>query len=285
MTTPKLPDQKMAKIRFFVFYTISVLLVLILAASFTQGHTPNAEKTAAASSSTGVRIAIDELLHQQMEKLEDVRAAYAGKDTSRVALDAIQTEKASFFAVIDSIRKATASLPDATEKQQIETLLTTFGRSAESGVIVLKNAGTSTRDSSAGVASPTREEMDELKEILAQKEQKIIDLEKSAQGTQGSQAVLQEKDKTITTLQNKVTSLETALAQQPKTMQSQSRTDGGASEWKDKYNKIKESNDQLRATNQKYESQANALKTSYKEVIEDNKRLASQIQALKGGKN
>lgn len=283
MTTPKLFNRKATKIRFFALYTISILLVLVLFASFTQGRISDVGKTILpASSAITARTAVDELLHQQMEKLEDARARYAGKDTSRAATDAIQAEKASFFAVVDSIRKATASLSDAEEKQQIEALLTTFSRSAESGVVVLKNAAAA-HDIATGKAGPTQEEMDELKEILAQKEQKIMDLERATRGAQGAQNVIQEKDKTIATLQNKITSLETALAQQPK--QLQPRNDAGAAEWQAKYNKMKEANDQLRSINQKYESQANALKTSYKEVIDDNKRLASQIQALKAGKN
>lgn len=278
MTTPRLFNRRMAKIRFFVLYTISILLVLVLVASFTQDRTGNANKgLLTASSASGTRTAVDELLHQQMEKLEDIRARYA-KDTSRTATDAIQTEKASFFAIVDSVRKAAASLSDA-EKQEVEALLTTFSRSAESGIVVIKGID------SNGKAGPTQAEMDELKDILAQKEQKILDLQKAAPGGQGLQALVQEKDKTIASLQNKITTLETTLAQQPKTVQSAPRNDAGAAEWQAKYNKMKEANDQLRSINQKYESQANALKTSYKEVIDDNKRLASQIQALKAGKN
>lgn len=270
--------------RFFALYTLSILLVLVLFASFARSNVAGIPNSPPASLASNVRTTIDETLHRQMEKLEEVRARYAGKDTTRAAMDAVQMEKASFFGVIDSIRKATASLASAGEKQQIEALLTSFSRSAETGVVVLQNTAAASQGA-AGTAGPTKEEMDELKEILAQKEQKIMDLEKAAQGTQGTGAVLQEKDKTIASLLNKVTSLETTLAQRPRTVPSGPANDGGAAEWRDRYNKLKETNDQLRSTNQKYESQANALKTSYKEVIDDNKRLASQIQALKAGKN
>ena len=271
MTTPKPASRKAAKTRFFVLYTVSVLLVLVLFASFTQGSGNDNYK--ASSDASATRIAIDDLLHQRLERLETVRTQY-GKDSSSAATNAIQAEKASFFAAVDSVRKA-ASLSGADEKQEIESLLTTFSRSAESGVVVVKG-------NAAG--GPTKEEMDELKDILAQKEQKIADLEKGSQGNQAGQALLQEKDKTIASLQSKVNALETQLAQQPKTA-TVARNDAGAAEWQNRYNKMKETADQLRSTTKTYETQANALKNSYKEVLEDNKRLASQIQALKAGKN
>lgn len=278
MTTPKLVNRKAIKIRFFVLYTLSVVLVLVLFASFTRGNDANNGKALISSSAAATRVAIDNLLHERLEKLEAVRTQYS-KDTSAAATDAIETEKASFLAAIDSVRKAT-SLADANEKGDIEALLTSFSRSAESGIVVLKDNSSD----NAGKGGATKEEMDELKEILAQKEQKIADLEKATQGTQGSQALLKEKDKTIASLQNKITSLQTQLTQQPKSVQSVSGNDAGAAEWRDKYNKIKAANDQLQSTNQRYETQANALKNSYKEVLEDNKRLASQVQALKAGK-
>lgn len=270
MTTVKQPNRKTAKVRFFVFYTISILLVLILFASFSKGRATGNETATETGDRFGTRISVDELLHQRLERLDDVRAQYAGKDTKEAAA-AIQSEKAAFQLTIDSIRKASASLTDDAEKSKIENLVASFSHNAESNVTVLKNGVVASGADTANSAA-----LEELKDILVQKEQRITELEKAGQNAGGAAAALQDKDKTIAALQSRVTTLEATLAQQPKGSQTANRSDGG--EWKDRYQKLKEVSD-------RNVSEANAIKASYKEVLEDNKRLASQIQALKTGRN
>lgn len=271
MITAKQPSRKTVKLRFIVFYTISVLLVLVLFASFTRGTAGNESAVGNIDANkTGVRTAVDDLLHQRMKRLDSVRALYAGRDTKEAAA-AIQSEKKAFLATIDSIRNEDASLTDMSEKNEVENLLNTFSRNAESSVTVLKNGSGARGADTANAAA-----LEELKSILVQKEQRISELETAAQNSGGAAAALQDKDKTIATLQSRVNTLETTLAQQPKGSQTASRTDGG--EWKDRYQKLKETSD-------RNVSEANAIKASYKEVLEDNKRLASQIQALKAGRN
>jgi hypothetical protein len=55
-------------------------------------------------------------------------------------------------------------------------------------------------------------------------------------------------------------------------------SDAEAIAWKERYNKLKASTDRS-------SSQLNDLKNSYKEVVEDNRRLIAQLQAARAGKN
>jgi chromosome segregation ATPase len=162
-------------------------------------------------------------------------------------------------------------LNDAAEKKQMNALLDAFSRIAAKHVHLVKTHAVGNQGDPGAAAKQASAELEELKEILVQKEQKIQELQSGGDKA----AALQEKDNIIATLQNR---LQQASASQP-------RTDAGAAEWKDKYEKMRIANERLKETNDKYASQANELKSAYKEVVDDNRRLINQLQSARGGKN
>jgi chromosome segregation ATPase len=270
MATPKLANRKMAKLKFFAVYALSVLLIVIVLSSFLKINTAGVERrSGSASPLADHRKDMDDLLHRQMDKLQNACVAYAQSNTSKEATDALWQEEEGFSTLVDSIRKTLSSLPEATQRTEAETLLDAFNREAKKQISLVKSLPVVSHDSSAVSDSGAVAQLNELKGILVQKEQTIQDLK-----TQ-NQVALQDKDKTIAALQDKLNSQSSAPT----------KGESGGGEWKDKYEKLKAVTDKLRENNDKYGAQISELKSSYKAVVDDNKRLVGQLQSLRAGKN
>ena len=137
-------------------------------------------------------------------------------------------------------------------------------------------------ESSMMVQNDAESEVQRLKTVLAEREQKIASLENSLQakgttaqpaGTAPTQtATADEKDKLIASLQTQLAQKEYALQQ----AQSGSSTGSDGSEWKQKYAALKASFDKL-LSNEK------ELKSAYKTVSDDNRRLLTQLESLRKG--
>lgn len=260
METFKLPNRKAAKLKFFATYTLSVVLIFVLLSSFLKAGPADTPNTmVAGQTSAGTLVAADQLLHRQMEKIMNAGSIYVLNNASTEAAAALKQETTNLKLLADSLRTANADA-DAKEKQDLEALLDVFSREAEKEASLVKTFATVNRGSKSSGAAASTSEMNELKAILVQKEQKIQELE-----TRGATALL-EKDKTIADLEKKV-----------KAQPAPGSTDDAA-QWKDKYEKLK-------AANEKTVSESNSLKTAYKEVVDDNRRLINQLQAARAGKN
>lgn len=285
MNTAKLPNRGLTRIKFFATYILSVALILVLLSSFLKASSIRSEpafvSSAVTPSKTDANFAADERLHGQMQKLQNTCVQYALKAGSKEAADSLQQESTSFGQVTDSIRTTNASLP-ADEKQKLQTLLDAFSREAEKQVSLAKSFSSVRHDTVTMAGGSSSAQMDELKSTLAQKEQKILEL------TNQNQTALQNKDKaTATALQEKdrtIAALQAKLNTQQTTMTKPVTNTGGA-EWKDKYEKLKLTYDKQKEINDKYVSQSNSLKTAYKEVVDDNRRLIAQLQQARGAKN
>lgn len=273
MTTPKVPNRSVAKLKFIAAYLLSVVLLFVLLSSFLKiGSVQTATgNSSPAATKNDNRLVVDELLHQRMDRLSNACASFADRSGSKEAADALQREERSFDICVDSLRKSTASLAGA-EKQQLQNLLDGFSRDADRQVQLVKTHAAVNKDSPGAAAAKPSAELEELKAILVQKEQKIQDLR--AQNT----AALQEKEKTIAALQSKASNPSQVVV--TKTV-----PDASAAEWKDKYEKLKATNDKLKEASDKYTMQANQLKAAYKEVVDDNRRLINQLQSLRNGRN
>lgn len=122
--------------------------------------------------------------------------------------------------------------------------------------------------------------VDELLNLFAQRAQQQITVLKLNQGAavrtatpasagsdlQSLKAALAQRDKKIAELEARALSGPEGVA---------NPDDGG---WKEKYTKLK-------SANEKTAAQLDAVKDSYKEVVEDNRRLIAQLQAARAGKN
>jgi hypothetical protein len=115
----------------------------------------------------------------------------------------------------------------------------------------------------------TGDETEKLKQLLAQKEERILVLEQL--GSSGGN----DKDKLILSLQNQLREKEAAL-QQLANAPAQTNT-GNDSELKQKYASLKTAYEKTAASE-------NALKAAYKTVAEDNRRLLNQLQTLRSEK-
>jgi hypothetical protein len=132
------------------------------------------------------------------------------------------------------------------------------------------------------VTDNTTPEVENLKRTLAEKEQKIAALESAVQQkSMGDTAAklnppsanADGKDKMIASLQNQLKEKEAAL-RSVNSAPAVTTTPSDGSEWKQKYASLKASYDKVSA-NEK------TLKSAYKTVADDNKRLLSQLQTMK----
>lgn len=270
METQKLPNRSRLKLTFFAVYALSVLLLFVLLSSFLNiGSSGGGSAAAREEGKPDARLAVDPLLHRQLERLQTATSLYLLKNASPEAAGALRQENANLTSLVDSIRIASASLP-ATEKQEVLALLDDCSRQADKEVSMVKTAATLNRNVPAS-GSAASGDLNELKGILVQKEQTIQQLE-----TRNNSA-LQEKDKTIADLQTK-------LAAQG-SIGTQSKQAAAEGEWKDKYESLKAGYDKLKTANDKTVSESNAMKTAYKEVVDDNRRLLNQLQSSRATKN
>ena len=261
MITPVYSNRKIAKIRFFAAYAVSVLLFVVLFSSFLAPDNDASEKKiAAAIQTTDRHAAICQLLHKRMEKLDHISAEVA-KNKSAVYMSLLQQEEAAFYTGVDSIRKTVASLSDENKEREYTTLLESFSRAAERQVGLVKGillSGETTGSSRAN------------KDQLLQKDQRIQELESE------NRLLMSEKELAVSALQNRPA----APAPAP-----QRANDAGASLWKERYESLKTTVDKLKENNERYSAQTEELKKSYRDVVEDNRRLLAQLQAARAGRN
>ena len=134
------------------------------------------------------------------------------------------------------------------------------------------------------VADNTIPEVENLKKALAEKDQEIATLKNAVQQKgnvdtgvkQISPSInADEKDKIIASLQNQLKEKDAALRSRA-SVPPVNATSSDGSEWKQKYSALKASYDKVSA-NEK------TLKSAYKTVADDNKRLLSQLQTSKKG--
>lgn len=258
MITPVYSNRKKAKARFFVAYAVSVLLLLVLASSFLKPTARIVEKFEPfVTGKEDHHSTIYQALHQRMDHLDKICVAVAADRTTE-NLNLLLVEENAFYASIDSVRKKIISFPNPQKEKELTALLEAFTRAAENqtslarGIEPSVNAGKST---SAAMSN----------QLLA-KEQRIAELENQ------NKTLLQEVEKAKAALQNTP-----AVAQQTPV--------NNGTVWKDRYEAVKLAHDGLKDKNSQYEKQVVELKKSYKDVVDDNRRLLTQLQAARAGRN
>ena len=260
MIVPLSTNRKTAKARFFAAYTLSVLLILMLFSFFFKPAFGRLENLFASSEmKEDTHAAIYRQLHQRMDGLDQICTRVAS-DRSPANLAVLQNESSAFFSTVDSLRTAVAALPSSGREKELTALLDAFSRAAEKQVSLAKGE-TPVGDDFAGPI--------ELQNQLAQRDKRILALE-----NENRQLAL-EKEKLTADLQN--------AAAVP--VQASQRTVSNGSEWKEKYEKLKAVTDRLKQSNEQYVTQADVLRKSYKDVVDDNRRLLAQLQSARAGRN
>ncbi|MDQ3277775.1 MAG: hypothetical protein M3Q06_05590 [Bacteroidota bacterium] len=260
MLIPVYSDRKKAKTRFFIAYVISVLLLLVIFSSFLQPTADNDESTSGVDSGADYHSAVYQFLHQRMERLNAVCAQVAQQRTAN-NLSLLKTEERAFYTSVDSLQKSFAVLPDAKNEKELVTMLEAFNRTAAQQISNARGETPSAATANSGNL---------LKKQLQEKEQRLAELE--AQNS----VLISENERLESELQDNSTA--SSQVTPPVVI-----NNGG--EWKTRYESMKAAHDRLQESNRRYASQVDDLKKSYKDVVDDNRRLLAQLQAARAGRN
>ncbi|RYZ60927.1 MAG: hypothetical protein EOO14_06380 [Chitinophagaceae bacterium] len=257
MITPVYSNQKKAKARFFVAYACSVLLLLVLASSFLKPTAKIVEKFEPfVTTKEDHHSAIYQVLHQRMDYLDKFCVAVAADRTTE-NLKQLLAEENAFYASIDSVRKTIASFPSPQKEKELNALLEAFTRAAENQTSLARGIQPT---GSGATVSPA------MNSQLLAKEQRIQELEDLNK-----------------TLQQEAEDAKAALQKAPPVAQQAAASNGAV--WKERYETVKKAHDGLKEKSSKYEKQVVELKKSYKDVVDDNRRLLAQLQAARAGRN
>ena len=272
MIAATLKEQKRTKIRFFAVYVASVVLIVIMISSLWKNNAsasqPNATQPYSPTENEKLMRA-DALLHIQLEALDNrySSALLDGKKGMAAERSNLLTAEGDFRTTLDSLEKVAGEIKDEQQRLALLLTVTNFRKSLEArsklmnGYATLLNDTTRSAIAIQTVPVTNTEEMQELKTILVEKEQKVAELEKQRI------ADLAEKDRIILSLRNQVA--------QKTTVPVQNNTAAPAdSEWRQKYARLKTSCDVIAGQN-------SALNKSYKAIVDDNRRLLSQLQAAR----
>ncbi len=271
MIAATLKEQKRTKIRFFAVYVASVVLIVIIISSLwkNSASASQANATQAYSPTENEKLMrADALLHIRLEALDNRYSAALldGKKGAAAKRSNLLSAEGDFKVTLDSLEKVAAEVKDEEQKLALLFTVTNFRKSFEARSKLMNGYATllnnTDRPSIAFQSLPgiSNEEMQELKTILVEKEEKVATLEKQRITD------LAEKDRIISSLQKQV-------AQRPN-VPVQSTATAGDSEWKQKYTRLKASYDDIAGQN-------SALNKSYKAIVDDNRRLLSQLQSAR----
>lgn len=261
MIIPVYSNRKKAKARFFAAYAVSVLLLLVLFSSFLKPTARIVEKLEPfVDGKADHHSAIYQTLHQRMDKLDQVCVNVAG-NRSKQNLDLLFAEESAFYASIDSIRKTLVTFSTPQKEKELIALLEAFTQAAGKQTSLARGV---TPSGEAGI-SPAG-----MNQQLLEKEQRIAELESQNRLLQQEVAAAKES------LENSP-AVSVPASQQP--------TVNNGTEWKQRYETMKVAHDRLKETNNKYATQVNDLKKSYKDVVDDNRRLLAQLQSARAARN
>ncbi|HZH67165.1 MAG TPA: hypothetical protein VEY10_19905 [Flavisolibacter sp.] len=271
MVAATLEEQKRAKIKFFAVYIASVVLIVLIISSFWKtGASASAVDTTPVGLPTENEKLVreDALLHSKLEALDTKYSlALSGGKSGMAAQQAnLQGAERDFAATLDSLENGAASVQDAQQKTALINIIAGFRKSFDSrrelmnSYTKLLSDTTKTSAVVRNTSGASNEEMQELKAILVEKEERVAALEKKRIDD------LAEKDRIISSLQ-------TQVGQKTK-VPVQTKSTASDNEWQQKYAKLKASYDNMA-------NQNNTLNRSYKSIVDDNRRLLSQLQAAR----
>ncbi len=278
MIAATLAEQKKAKLKFFAAYVVSIVLVMIIFASLWRDHSSAAltSDVPAATPSHEKFVQVYTALEARLQELDNLTISLvSSKEKSGPKVQAVQAAQASVKNSLDSLSKDAATVSDEEERQELINLVAGFRKTADNNAGLLTGYLSVLNDTSRVVVRtntvvqnvPVKDDaaMQELKAMLVEKEQRITGLEQQRQNE------VAEKNKTITSLQGQLKQAQNGrqtIVNVPQTVT------GGDPELKQKVATLKSTNDKLSAQNA-------TLNNAYKALVEDNRRLLTQIQSMR----
>src|SRR5688572_4637042 len=291
MTTVTPEEQKKARLRFLGLYGVSLVLIFIIVSAFWQNK--NGTKVRSideeVAESNLYFFQTDTLLHARMEQMDKAFSDYLSQRTKNSNADASHfvAAKNSFVTVLDSIEQQAGYLSNGPKKNAMTNLSAKFrvafnerNKIVDAVAVLPRHKGDSSQSASTNTAQANAE-LEELKKILLDKENKIAELEKRTAVMQpgnenGMSDLLNQKQKELAAKDKVIAFLESQLKQahSQKQVVMTSNNSSSDSEWKQKYASLKESYDKVSA-------EEKSLKSAYKTVADDNRRLLNQLQTMR----
>ena len=278
MIAATIAEQKKAKLKFFAAYLLSILLVLVIFASLWRDSAATAitSNVPVAKPSHQKFVQAYNALQSQFQELDNLSVSLVNsKEKSGLKVQAVQAAQASVKNSLDSLSKEAASVSDDGERQELNNLVNGFRKTADNSAAVVNSYIAIVNDTSRVVVRtntvvqnvPVKDDaaLQELKGMLVEKEQRITSLDQQRQNEMAA------KDKTINSLQGQLKQAQTV---RPTVVNVPQTVTGGDPELKQKLAKLKSTNDNL-------SSQNATLSSAYKALVEDNRRLLSQIQSMR----
>ena len=243
MTVENLSGQRKAKIKFFAVYALSVLFIIAITASLWRNNAASAEMVNPIETEergdSQVQ-EVDHLLHGKLKELDNLYKTLTNNSSkANEYLPLIQASENSFSITLDSVTAETRNITSEQERQGWNTLLANFKNELQSRSSLYNSYLQLLSTKPSTLAVTNSEEVQQLKASLEDKERSIASL----------QAELREKPSPV--IQN---------------------NSGALNDLQDKLAKSKTANEKL-------QNQINAMKQSYQTVVEDNRRLLTQLQS------
>lgn len=265
-----LKEQKKIKLRFLALYGISLVLIFILVSAFWQKKSSATADVLQAAETETYFIQFDTLLHSRLDELDNMYTLFLKASADNTAeANGFLSIKNSMTTTLDSIAQQAAILASGSKKAAMEMVVNRYKNSLEIRDRLTTQLGSMPRNKSLPQlpensidSSASNTDTERLKNMVAGRDQEITRLEQKAQ------ADLKEKNDLIASLQNQLRQRSPGVISN-----NPSASDG---EWRQKYSSLKASYDKV-AESEK------ALKSAYKIVAEDNRRLLGQLQSMKKG--
>jgi len=266
MENEKQNISKSTGLHFMLLYAVSLALIFIVVSAFFKRD--DMVSTSAYHPDEGYEkniVQIDTFLQSKLQLIDKSYIAYLNSNRQPDNKEAgdVLSAKNGLFISVDSIEKTAAGLREGPARQSILQTVNRFKTAYQTRdslfySLVLLPKGT-IPNYNVSTQGNSNTELETLKGILVEKEQRIAELEKS------KPTDLQEKDKLIASLQNQL-----------KRKEATQTTGSDDGEWKQKYSSLKQAYDKTSASER-------SLKSAYQTVVDDNKRLLNQLQTLRKG--
>ena len=242
-------EEKKSRLRFVLLYAFSLVLIFIVVTAFWKKSSDVAGGSAAEPGSDDYFMQYDTLLYNSWKQIDEESIGYLRnvQKGNSTAVGFVSAKK-SFESKLDSLEKEASFLTTGAKKQAIEQIVARYRKSIVTRSRFMEKIGHLPKGSTPVIdtSSGSNAETNNLRSMLAGKDQRILDLENQ--------------------LRQKNAALQSG---------NPSAIDNSG-EWKQKYNSLRSEHDKLLQTEK-------SLRSAYKTVADDNRRLLAELQQTKKG--
>lgn len=311
-------EQRKAKIRFALIYTLSLVLVFVAVSAFWKklGAGKASETPVVASQAEAFFMQADTALHTRLERYDAAARNYlqARQNGGEANAASLYAARSAFGNALDSMERQAAYLTDGPKKEMMVLAATGFRKELQTRESLLNSVVALPKLSTpASVAVPATDnaEVEALKKQLQEKDATIATLQAQTAARPADNAEaealkkqLREKEAVIATLQTQaaakpasgngdaqlrtavaekdrlIASLQTQLKQKDAALQAASSAPRSTPTSGGEW---QQKYNALKSSFDKVSASEKSLKTSYQTLADDNRRLLSQLQSARKG--